>query len=186
MKTPDDIMAFIKTNPIGFICAAVALAFGGAIYYRSSELPQTTALLEQKSKEGARLAANVRNSARLPEQIAAMTAATKAIEGRLVRPGELAQNLQYFYRLEAETGVKLTDLRQLTATAPRGAKPGTSFGVGFAVTVQGDYRTLLEFMRRLEQGTHYCRVMSASIALAGPERTSPLTLALGLELLGRP
>jgi Tfp pilus assembly protein PilN len=186
MKTPEELLALIKANPVGFICAAVALAFGGAIYYRSSELPKATALLEQKSTEGARLAANVRNGAHLPDQSAAMAAAIKTIDSRLIRPGELAQNLQYFYKLETETGAKLVDLRQLTTTVPKTAKPGAAAGIGFTVTVEGEYRTLLDFLRRLEQGTHYCRIMSASIGLAGPERSSPLTLAIGVELLGRP
>ena len=31
--------------------------------------------------------------------------------------GQLAENLQYFYRLESDTGTKLTDLRQMRVDA---------------------------------------------------------------------
>jgi hypothetical protein len=126
----------------------------------------------------------------LPEQLARVTAASKEANSRLVRVGQLADNLQYFYKLEAETGVKFLDLRQ-TTDAVRSAKAG-KIPVGFTLTVQGDYPLLFEFLRRLESGSHYCRVKSANVvpfdqgAGSGGARSDASKLTLNLELLGVP
>lgn len=180
--TTAELLASVKKNPISFGCGALALALGLAIYFRSSDLPKNAAELEQKAAEGERLAANVRNGAQLSEQLAALTGATKTINERLVRAADLAQNLQYFYKLEAETGTKLIELRQVTN--PTGKAVPLS-GIAFTVSVRGDYFAVLDFLRRLEGGPHFSRVLSASMGLTGPDRTAPVTLTLGVELLGQ-
>jgi hypothetical protein len=184
--TTADLIAFVRKNPVSFGCGLLAVVLALAIYFRSSELPDAAALLDQKSTEGTRLANNVRYGAQLPEQLAALTAAGREIETHLIRGSDLANNLQYFYRLEAETGTKLIELRQnANSAAAKGAK-GAFAGVSFSVSLQGEYPVILDFLRRLENGAHYCRVTSANIAPVGPDRNSPLKLALGLELLGQP
>jgi hypothetical protein len=152
------------------------------VYFVNGQIEDATRLLEQKSTEGARLAANVKNAAQLPEQLEVLTSAGKKIQSRLIRGSQLATNLQYFYRLETDSGVELIDLRQTSSGQPTKA----TAGVGFAIAVKGDYVTLLGCLRRLENGPHYCRVMSASINGAAPDRAAPLTLSLSLELLGQP
>jgi hypothetical protein len=185
MTTPE-LIALVRKHPVGFGSALVAVVLGAATYLRSSELPTAAILLDQKSKEGTQLANNVRYGAQLPEQLAALTAAGREIQTHLIRASDLANNLQYFYRLEAETGTKLIELRQnANSAAAKGAK-GAFAGVSFSVSLQGEYPVILDFLRRLENGAHYCRVMSANIAPVGPDRNSPLKLALTLELLGQP
>ena len=130
--------------------------------------------------------ANVKNAAQLPEQLAALTEARADIEKRIIRNDNLAQNLQYFYRLEADTGVKILTLRQ-NSLAP--AKPDVKnplVGIGFTVSFQGPYLTVLEFLRRLESGAHYCRVTAAGMTTTGGNRTGPITVSVSLELLGQP
>ena len=65
----------------------------------------------------------------------------------------------------------------------------------FNVGVQGTYAQLVDFLRRLENGRHFCRIQTAGFtpAAAGTEsaaaasaRSETLTLTLTLELLGTP
>jgi hypothetical protein len=81
--------------------------------------------------------------------------------------------------------VKILDLRQTTATVAKPAK-GTYAPVSFAVTVQGSFPQILGFLRQLEGGAHYSRVLTATCSTNAAARASPLTLALTLELLGLP
>ena len=183
--TTEQLVALLKKNPISFGCAALALVLGLVIYYRMDEGPEAMVLLEQKTAEGERLRANVINAAQLPEQLAAITEAREEIEKRLIG-GELARNQQYFYKLEAATGVKIVSISQApVARAKPGAK-STLTGIGFTVSFQGSYLTVLDFIRRLENGAHYCRVNSASFAGTSNNRAGPLAVSLSLELLGRP
>jgi Tfp pilus assembly protein PilO len=182
------VIAFVKKNPIGFGCAALCLALAAAMYYRADLVPASEAELEQQATEAERLAGNLKNAAQLQEQLDAMIAAGKQVEARLVHPGDLAKNQQYFYRLEAETGTKI-DCHQNTPPADKDRKT-LYLSVPYSVTVLGNYSQILNLLRRLESGTHYCRVLSGTLtvagAAAGEAADGSMTLTLNLELLGQP
>lgn len=185
--TNEDLIAFVRKNPVSVSCGLVALLCGLGIYFRSGGLPEAESQVEQKSAEGGRLALNLSNSVRLPEQLAAVTASDHEISGRLLRAGDLAKNYQYFYKLEAATGVKLIDLRQNPIPTPKsGAKPATFIGIGYAVALEGEYPAVVEFLRQLENGAHYCRIVAANVGAAKQERGSSIKLTLTVELLGLP
>lgn len=187
--TDKELIALLKKNPISVGCALVSIGLGVGLYLRSDGIPEAEARLEQVSAEGQRLAANIKNAAQLHEQLAAFAAAGTEIEPRIVHQNQLAKNLQYFYKLEADTGTKLADLHQSTAPANASKGPKATYaGIAYSVSVEGDYPSLLDFLRRLESGTHYCRVLTCTVSLSGGEldRTSPLRLVVNLELLGQP
>jgi hypothetical protein len=185
----EQVIAFLKKNPIGFGCGALCLVLAAAMYYRSDLVPAEETNLEQKSAEAERLANNLKNAAQLQEQLDAMIAARKQVESRLVHPGDLAKNQQYFYRLEAESGVKLADCRQNSLPAEKDRKT-LYLLVPYTVEAKGDYAQLLGLLRRLESGTHYCRVLNATLTMSGAAASegggAALGLNLNLELLGQP
>lgn len=197
----EQVLAVIKKNPIATVCVLVVLAVIGGMYYRGGDADAAEQALEQKGREGRRMANNIKYAAQLKEQLATMEAANLQVEHRLVHVGDLASNLQYFYKLEADTGTKLVDLRQVgIAGLERGKKKGpkTAFDpVTYAVAVQGTYAQLISFLQRLENGEHFSRVLSASLlpaagAVGGDgggrqvDRPDLLTMTLSLDLLGQP
>ena len=179
MTTPE-LMAVVKKNPIPFACGILSLALAVAIYFRSDAIPDTMTELDERSGQAHRYALNITNGVQLKEQLEAITAANKDIEARLIHASQLGINQQFFYKLEADSGVKLTDVRQLTRPAATG---GTFQPIGFALTVQGDFPSVINFLQTLESGTHFCRVLSATCTGG---RTGPVTLVLNIDLLGRP
>ena len=91
--------------------------------------------------------------------------------------------------------MKLVELRQNATRAPQGKNaPKTLFtGVNFSVSVEGDYAAVVDFLRRLDNGTHFARVLTASVAGITVEtgsnidgRTNQVRASLTLELLGQP
>jgi len=184
--TGQDLVAQLKKHPVGFGCGLIALALGAATYYRHQEVPTAEALLEQRTSEGERLKNNIKHSLLLKEQHEALVAANREVGERAIRLGALATNLQYFYRIEAETGTKLVDLRQLApAPAPKGPAP-KYLRIPYSLTVQGDYAKVITFLRRLETGTHFCRINAAVFTPVTTGEPNDVTLALSLELLGLP
>jgi len=191
--TNEQLLAFVRKNPIGVTCLVLGLLLIGFSYYRSDDEPAADMQLIDKSSEAERLAANLKNAAQLREQVDALADANKKIQGRLIHMSDLANNNGYFYKLEAESGVKLVLVQQNVPTAVAAGK-GTIkqvfLRVPFTVAVQGDYASLLDFLRRLESGTHFCSVLSCALTtgrtVAGMERSNVLTLTLGIELLGLP
>src|SRR5437868_926224 len=107
-----DIITKIKKQPIGFVCGLICLLCAGWLYYRGGELEKRQAEYDAKSDEAKKMVSNVAASKTLPAEVAEIQMATKDLEGRLIKDGQLAVNLQYFYKLEAETEVKLLDVRQ--------------------------------------------------------------------------
>jgi hypothetical protein len=97
-------------------------------------------------------------------------------------------NSGFFYKLFTDTGVKQLDFRQMTSTTvtvPKGAK-SDFVPVAFSVSVQGTMAQVMDFLRRLEGGEHYCRVLTANCSSNAANRGGLLTLALSLEIFGRP
>jgi Tfp pilus assembly protein PilO len=177
--TAADITALIKKQPLGFACGLVCLLAAGWLYYRGGEIEKRQAEYDAKSAEAAQISSNVGVSKNLPEQVAELQGYTKELEGRLVKAGQLAVNQQYFYKLEAETEVKLLDLRQ--NPLPRNLKTLYA-GIPYNVSIHGSYKQVMTFLQRLEKGRHFCRITSANFI----KTNGGMTLALNLDLLGQP
>ena len=180
--TAAELVPLLKKHPISLTCGVVCLACAFILYYRSDKVGEYQRLNEQKAAEAAAMIANVRNSEKLVEQTAEMQAAAKELENRLMRAGQLAVNLQYFYRLEADTGVKLVDVRQGGPKA--GAKGAAFIVVPYTVAVQGTFPQVLTFLGRLQKGTHFCRFLALGMTKATGD--NQVSLSLSLEILGLP
>lgn len=173
-----DILNALKRRPLLCVCGALALGLGLTLYFRLGVGDEVQARLAEREKELQRVTSNTKFSAQLDTQLQALRKANATIEAGALRAGELARNQQLFYRLEADTGVKLLDLRQLNVST---AGKGTYVAIPFSLTIKGDYAQLLDFLQRLDRGATLSRVTSASIARPGEDTQ---TLSLNVELLG--
>jgi hypothetical protein len=99
--TSADLIAKIKKQPVGFVCGLICLLCAGWLYYRNGALEERQKKYDDEAAAAATMISNVSLSKSLPAEVAELQAATKELEGRLVRAGQLALNQQYFYRLEA-------------------------------------------------------------------------------------
>lgn len=181
-----ELIALIKKNAVFVVCLLVGIGIAVTWYLRSDLLPDAEKQLADKSKQGELIQANIDDSHQLKDQYAAIVDANQAISNRMIHLGQLAENLQYFYRLENETGAKLTgDPRPLPLATPTKNAPKTTYTpMGFNIVFQGTYPQLLDLLRRLENGEHYCRVIACNLRPFGEARSSALTMQLSIELLG--
>jgi len=186
--TTEELMAFLRKHLIAVVCLGVSALIGFLIYYRMDLLPEAEKVLGEKSAQGALLAANIEDSAQLKEQHAALIAANEAITDRMIHIGQLAENTAYFYRLESETGTKLSDPKQIPWTPPGKGAPKTNFTwVTFSVSAQGEYLQLLDLLRKLETGEHYCRINTCLLKPLGEQmRGTPLSMTVNLDLMAVP
>ena len=173
------LVGWVKKNPLSVGCGVASVILAVAIFLRSGAIDDATAELELKSTQAQRYSTNVANAAQLKNQYDAIAAATKAIDERLVRAGEIGINQQYFYKLESEFGVKLTSVHQNESTKPKDKYAP----VGFSLSVQGEFPAVLGFLQAVEHGARYCRMLSASCSGG---RKGPVVLELNFEFLGEP
>ena len=186
--TSAELMATVRKHPISFACGAICVVCAALLYVRSSKIDENQAEYEAKSTEKDNILSNVRFAEKLPEQVAQIESLTKELDSRLVHAGQLAVNLQYFYKLEAETEVKLIDVRQNNPA--KGAKT-LYVGIPYTVGVQGPYKQVVAFLQRLENGPHFCRFTVMSFSKGGGTAAdaggaTSMTVNLNLELLGVP
>src|ERR1035441_10749911 len=111
--TSPEFIGFLRKNVICVTCLVVSVAIGVTIYLRNGLLPEAEKVLSETSKQGELMLANIEDAHQLKEQHVALVSANQAIANRMIHVGQLAENLQYFYRLESETSTKLTDPRQM-------------------------------------------------------------------------
>lgn len=187
-----NLPVYLKKYPLAIGCGTLSVILLAGLFLRGSRAGDLAAQLKQKEQDGQRILDNVRDGTNLAEQVETLAAAVRGLESRLVRGSERAANQQYFYQLESETGVKEISLQPAsTAPADRRRGPKTLYtGVGFAISVQGDYRQILNLIGRLESGPHFYRLVRASVIhnkASGSNRGGgTITLSLTLELLGLP
>lgn len=191
MSAGAELQVMIRKHPVSAVAVALSLACGVLLYVRSSTIAEKTDESARKADEAAKMQANITNSAGLAEQTERMREAVKEIDTRLVSASQLAINLQYFYRMEADSGVKILDVRQNVPGQPRaGAPKGTYTGIPYNVSVQGTFAQTLAFLKRLESGRHFCRFLTVTYTKAGSSDRAGsgdlMNLSINLELLGQP
>lgn len=165
-----------KKYPVLYICGALAVVLLMATYFRGSLIDDQQAEVEKISTVGKRYAANITNATLLADQVEFLKQANAAVRDRGVKQNIALIN-QYFFRLETETGIKLQ-----VASGPAAAPiKGSNFvPLNYTLTVDGDFQHVIGFLRRLEQGTHFCRVNNASITSGA----SAVVLKINVDLLG--
>lgn len=176
-----DLVAAVKRRPLLVACGVIFVALALVYYFRMDVVDRLQAQLDKNEKELARLTDNTKFSAQLDTQLQALRKANAVIESGALRARELARNQQIFYRLEADSGVKLLDLRQMNPVIPAKGGPATYVPIPFSLTIRGEYPQILGFLQRLDRGATLCRVTSASI---GRPADGNYTLSLSVELLG--
>lgn len=187
------LKALVKKFPVGSSALVVGLITLAALIFRYLDVATLQETHDKTAAEGQRLASNISHAGQLSEQTQVLEAANAIIAGRLINPSDLAINLQYFYKLEAESGVKLIDTRPVdTRARAKAAVKGSYTPVQYVVSLQGGYGRVLAFLRKLEHGTHFCRVISSSISetqgdqeKTGGEKNSEMVMSLTVELLGK-
>ena len=175
------LQSLVKKYPVLAGCIIVGPGLAITIYTRSDMSSTLAAELDQRSAEGKRYHANLLNAVQLNEELQTVMDANRVVKEHAINPADLAKNLQYFYRIEAESGVKYTDLRPIGSANPK--RSGSVYiPVNYAITVTGDFLNIITFLRNLEQGAHFYRLNG----LVASGKDSSATLNLNVDLLGQP
>jgi hypothetical protein len=175
-------VALLRKYPLLFGCGMISLILLGVLYMRSDLITAQQEELDKYSTEGKRYRANIANAAQMQEQLDYLVQANNAVADRALKAGALAQNLQYFYRLESETGVRYIDLRPSGKPAVKGKVTPVYVPLNYVVTITGTFPQVIRFLRQLEHGEYFCRITAATASGTG----GVTTINLNLDILGVP
>lgn len=167
-----------KKYPIIAVCVIATVVLFGFLYFRGGLLSEQRTAVESLSLESNRYNQNIANAAQLQAQVKFLVDANRAAMERSLSAAVPAQNIQYFYRLESEVGLKNIKLNYGTHNVPSSGKSYAPFP--HEVSLDGTFVQAITFLHQLEQGAYFCRVRRAALSLNG-ER---VTLHLNFDLLG--
>lgn len=176
-----DIVNGFKSYPVPASCFIIVLVALLSFYFRADLLTETADKLEGRNKELKKLKANIAASTQIDDQLAVLTKANEKFQATAMRVSELAKNPQYFYNLESQTGVTLSDVKQIVTSAPAKLAPDAYFVIPFNITAEGEFKQLIKFMRTLEYSQNVSRVTSVSMS---PSLGSKLSMSVNMEVLG--
>jgi len=130
---------------------------------------------------------------RITTEIATLAVALQAINQNLIKEEDLADNLGYFYQAERISGIRLTQLNQLSVQP----QPLDTLykSIPFTLQATGSYVQIIRFLRELETGSRQLKIRTYRLSWA-PSNRDPRKLGTSapdlmilqstLEILGRP
>jgi len=176
----------LKKHLVAVLAGAVFVAGGLWYLARSGTQERLDAEFDALSQKRSRMLTNVLYASGIEEDIARLEQLLGRAEARLFKPADLASNYDYFYQIEKDTGVKITNLRQL---APVGKDKEKSQGayqsIRYQVAFSGKFDQLIAFMDKLERGRAFYRLREMSVSPVGSALDGELSASLSLEILGR-
>jgi len=186
---------FLRNHALASICCVITIGLVVAFLIRMDLLEQTRAEAEQLQKEAANMKVNLRNATGLKENLSAINGLLATVDARLVHQEDLASNLQYFYRLETETGAKILLLRQMTGAGGTGPvstpAKASSRSIPYSLIIEGSFPQVMAFLTQLERGPHFNRTTVFTAQRGATDsaegfRSGTVVVNLSIELMGTP
>lgn len=172
-----------RRNPLLVASLVMIVACSAASWYLWSRQQELGTVQEQLQRNGEAMIQSLASHARISAEITKVEEAIAYIDRNLVNEGDLAQNIGYFYEIEAASRIKFTQVSQMSSQPQPADRPFKT--VPFNLRTTGSYRQLLRVLRELENGPRLLRIRTFNL---DAERGDPekLSLDLTVELLARP
>lgn len=176
-------LVLARRNPVLVVSIAVVILSASASWFLWQQQQSLSGEHDQIQRNGEAMMQSLTSHARVTAELDKVNAALGYIDRNLINEGDLAENLGYFYEIEAASRIKFTQVSQMSSQPPA---PGAQFRtVPFNLRTAGSYRQLLRVMRELENGPRLLRIRTFNLDAEGGN-PDLLTLDLTVELLARP
>ncbi len=153
------VLSSYRFSTISIAAALAAIAFG---YYRSATTDEIGVKIDEQRSALGNLKLNITSAQKITDHIAILDQNLEKIKPRIAQGENYALNLQYFYKLEAESGVKITNISK--SDDSKGAKT-QKIGTAFNISVEGAYHNTLKFMALAEKFLYFGRINNYTLSL---------------------
>jgi len=176
----------IRRYPIPVFSCVLILAFFLNHYLRGNVITELEAQRDQVGREAMQIDENIVAGTKLDVHVKEIRVMADQLDERMVQQAELATNLNYFYGLEAATGVSLSDLRQGSPSPIDGVENSPYTGVSYYVLLSGAFAQVVGYFDELENGGRIYQLNSFNLQQGRDPKEELVTLSLNLQLLGWP
>lgn len=149
--------------------------------------------IEQVNVRISSMRKNIKNSKGMEEDIEAIEEKVEKLNARMFQSQELATNYNYFFNLEVETGIKVSDLKQVGIAEeevdPRKKKMPKPIidsyeKIRYHLKASGEFGEIVNFLRKLEGGPSFYRLEKFRLAKSETSKTEILSLDIAFLMLG--
>ena len=150
--------------------------------------------IEQVNVRISSMRKNIKNSKGMEEDIEAIEEKVEKLNARMFQSQELATNYNYFFNLEVETGIKVSDLKQVGIAEeevdPRKKKMPKPIidsyeKIRYHLKASGEFGEIVNFLRKLEGGPSFYRLEKFRLAKSETSKTEILSLDIAFLMLGK-
>ena len=175
-------IAIARRNPISVACAVVCLFCGLVCWYVASNMKWLDLEHKQLMQDSDLAQASLISGPSVKQERLAALVVTRQIEDNLVIEDNLAENLQYFYKIEDRTKCHMLELRPLNSTIPDSRSLFRR--VPFSIRVTGTYEQVVGFLYGIETGPRLANITSLSVRRREPASLT-VVLDMNVEQLGK-
>lgn len=178
-----DLVEKIRRYPVPALSGLIVLICFLAYYFRMDLITDLESRHDDVLDQRGQVDLNLVAGASLADHLEQMRAHFADLKARVVQPSELAENLNYFYQIDARTGVSAIDLKQ---NAPSDQPvPQNKLGpVGYSVSLNGRFAQIVSYFNEFEHGSRFYRLRSFRLERGRDANQAMVALSLNLELLG--
>jgi Tfp pilus assembly protein PilO len=166
----------------GFALSLIFAALSIWLHFDSRALE---AEQQKRARDGDNMLKFIARGSQLRTELTTVRAAAQRITESLVVEKNIPENFWYFYKIEQDTQVKLTELQQRPAPLQDTGATTTYKRVPYSLKLTGPFRAVVAYLQRLESGSRFGRINSFQMQRQDPT-SSNVVLQLDLDLLGFP
>jgi len=175
-------LAVVRRHPLSALCAIVCILCACACWYILGNMKWLEIEHKQISQDADLAQASLISGPSVKQERLAALVTTRQIEENLVVEENLAENLQYFYKIENRTKSHVAELRPLNSIISD--SKSLYKRVPFEIRVTGTYEQAVGFLYGIETGPRLASVTSLSIRRQEPGGSS-VTIDMDVDFLAR-
>lgn len=175
-------IAVARRNPLSVLCAVVVFICAIVCSYIYSNMKWLDLEHKQAMQDADLAQASLISGPSVKQERLAALVVTRQIEENLVIEDNLAENLQYFYKIEDRTKAHVLELRPLNSTVPD--SKSLFRRIPFSIRVTGTYDQVVGFLYGVETGPRLTSVVSMNLRRREPASMTVI-MDLNVDLLGK-
>jgi len=178
----------LKQYPVAVIGAVVLILCMGVAFLRGGVVAELSA---QETELIARIRTindNVKNSKNLEQDVESLEGYVVSIDERLFDRNERSINTNFFYSLEDQLDIIISDVNQLTVEDPALIKGGPHeltlySGIVYEITVSGTFQEILGLMYEIQKVDSLMRIANFQVDVANGKGATLGTLFAKLRVV---
>jgi Tfp pilus assembly protein PilO len=175
-------IAVVRRHPLSALCASICVVCGFASWYIYGNMKWLDIEHKQIAQDADLAQSSLISGPSVKQERLAALVVTRQIEENLVVEDNLAENLQYFYKIENRTKAHVIELRPLNSMISD--SKSLYKRVPFTIRVSGTYEQAIGFLYGVETGPRLAAITSLSIRRQEPG-SLVVILDMDLDLLAR-